>query len=176
LTQLALSQTPSLPAPGDQPRAANSGQAPPLVAFTLAAFSAVIVFLPPEGRIGVPLHDGLALLLGRATFIVPIAFIVTGVLLVVRALRPATPLPRRRLAGTGLIALGMLPSEYLLAGPGTTGLVGRWLGTWLLELLGGPTTVLLLIAVLGLGVLLAFNVRLLRVATGATGWWKDAAS
>jgi hypothetical protein len=138
----------------------------------LAAFSGVIVFLPPEGRIGVPLHDGLALLLGRATFMLPLALVFAGVLFVVRALRPSTPMPRRRLAGIGLVALGVLPSEHLLGNTESTGLIGQWLSIWLLDLLGGPGTLVLLVAVLGVGVLLAFDVKLFR----AGGPWRDAES
>jgi hypothetical protein len=159
---LAIQHTPFLSAPAGEERQIR--QAPPLVAFALAAFFAVMIFLPPEGRIGVPLHDALALLLGRATFMLPVALAVAGVLLVVRALRPSSPIPRRRLVGVGLIASAVLPSEQLLSGPGddSTGLIGRWLSSWLLDLLGGPGTVVVLAAALGLGVLLAFNVRLLR--------------
>jgi hypothetical protein len=104
------------------------------------------------------------------------------VLLVVRALRPSTPLPRRRLVGVGLLALAVLPTQDLLANHAEgTGLVGKWLSTWLLELLGGPGTLVLLVAVLGLGVLLAFDVKLLRGAAalsglGATGSGTDAES
>ena len=128
--------------------------------------------MPPEGRIGVPLHDTLALLLGRATFILPLALVVAGVLLVVRAVRPSTRFPRHRLAGVGLLALALLPSEQLLGGPAddSTGLIGRWLSTWLLDQLGGPGTLVLLVMVLGLGTLLAFDVKLLR------GRQTDAAS
>ena len=139
-----------------------------MIAFALAAFLAVMIFLPPEGRLGVPLHDGLALLLGRATFMVPLALLCAGVLFVVRALRPATPLPRRRLSGVGLIALAVLPSEHLLGNDTSTGLIGQWLSTWLVDLLGGPGTLVLLVAALAIGVLLAFDVNWLRV--------KDAAS
>ncbi|MDQ6670459.1 MAG: DNA translocase FtsK 4TM domain-containing protein [Chloroflexota bacterium] len=149
-----------------------------MAALVLAAFFAVIIFLPPEGRIGAPLHDGLASLLGRASFMLPLALVLAGVLLVIRALRPSTPLPRRRLAGTALLALAVLPSEYLLGGGQSSGLIGQLLSTSLLDLLGGPTTLVLLVVVLGLGVLLAFDVRLLRVvppqAGVSPGQWKDA--
>ncbi|HLZ27868.1 MAG TPA: DNA translocase FtsK 4TM domain-containing protein [Chloroflexota bacterium] len=161
---MAFPQTPTVWAEEREIR-----QAPPLVAFTLAAFFAVMIFLPPEGRIGVPLHDGLGLLLGRATFMVPVTLTLAGVLLVVRALRPSMPLPRRRLAGIGLLALAVLPSEHLLGSTDDgTGLIGKWLSTWLLDLLGGPGTLVLLLAVLGLGVLLAFDVKLLRVGHAAS--------
>jgi DNA translocase FtsK/SpoIIIE-like protein len=157
------SPTPFLPAVPDEGRA-DQRQAPPLVAFVLAAFFAVIIFLPPAGRIGVPLHDALVSLLGRATFMLPLALLFVGVVLVIRAVRPATPLPHRRLAGIGLLALAVLPSEQLLENGTSTGLIGLWLSTWLLDLIGGPGTLVLLVGVLGLGVLLAFDVCLLRAA------------
>jgi 4TM region of DNA translocase FtsK/SpoIIIE len=151
------------------------------VAFILAAFFAVIIFLPAEGRVGVPLHDVLALLLGRATFMLPLALAFAGVLFVVRVVRPSTELPGRRLAGIGLLAVAVLPSEQLLGNDEGAGLIGHWLSAWLLDLIGGPGTLVLLVAVLGLGVLLAFDVRLLRAAkprTGdsAGGQWRDAES
>jgi hypothetical protein len=173
------SSAPFLPSPIDeQEEDSRSRQAPPLLAFILAAFFGVIIFLPPEGRIGVPLHDGLVVLLGRAAYLLPVALVFAGVLLVVRAVRPSVPLPWRRLVGTGLLALGVLPSEYLLgSGESSTGLVGHWLSTWLLELVGGPATTVVLVIVLGLGALLAFDIRLLRVAPlVAAGPWKDAES
>jgi hypothetical protein len=162
---LALPHTPSvtgfLPAPHEEEREVR--QAPPLIAFALAAFFAVMIFLPPEGRIGVPLHDVLVSLLGRATFMLPLALVLAGVLFVVHARRPSTPLPQRRLAGVGLIALAILPSEHLLGNADTgTGLIGKWLSSWLLDLVGGPATLVLLVAGLGLGALLAFDVKLLR--------------
>ena len=39
----------------------------------LAAFCGVIVFLPPEALIAAPLHDGVDVLLGRASFMLPLA-------------------------------------------------------------------------------------------------------
>jgi hypothetical protein len=63
------------------------------------------------------------------------------------------------------MALAVLPSEHLLANADDgTGLIGMWLSTWLLDLLGRPGTLVLLLAVLGLGVLLAFEVRFVRHA------------
>ena len=76
-------------------------------------------------------------------------------------------LPHYRLVGVGLLALAVLPSESLLGGGASAGLIGQWLSTWLLELLGGPGTLVLLVGVLALGVLLAFDVKVLRQ-------WRDA--
>jgi hypothetical protein len=184
---LALHHTPSSapvpPSARDVEVATRQGL--PLAAFVLAAFFAVIIFLPPEGRIAVPLHDALAMLLGRATFMLPVGLLFAGIVLVVRTLRPSMPLPGHRFTGIGLIALAVLPSEHLLASGASdtesTGLIGRWLSTWLVDLLGGPGTLVVLVAALGLGVLLAFDVKLLRVVTArngvpAGGQWRDAES
>jgi hypothetical protein len=131
----------------------------------LAAFCGVIVFLPPEGRISAPLHDAVDILLGRASFMLPLALAFVGVMLIVRQLRPTARLPRRRLIGVGLVAVGVLASEHLLANDREgTGLIGKWLTAWLVDLLGQPFTVVVLVALLILGTLLAFNVRLPRAA------------
>ncbi len=94
----------------------------------------------------------------------PLGLVFVGVLLVVRALRPSTPLPRRRLVGIGLLALAVFPSERLLGSPASMGVLGEWLSTWLLDLLGGPATLVVLVAALGVGVLLAFDIKVLRVS------------
>jgi hypothetical protein len=135
-----------------------------MVALLLAAFSSVIIFLPPEGRIAVPLHDALGVLLGRATFMLPLALAFVGLVSIVSALRPNVALPRRRLVGVALIAIAIPPSEHLLGSGGDgTGLIGNWLSSSLLDLVGGPLTLLVLVSVLGLGTLLAFDLRLIRV-------------
>jgi hypothetical protein len=131
------------------------------VCLLLAAFCGVIVFLPPDGRISAPLHDGLDVLLGRASFMLPLALAFVGVVLLVRQLRPAARLPRRRLVGVVLVAVDVVASEHLLAnGRDGTGLIGQWLTRWLVDLFGPPLTVALLIGVIGVGAALAFNVRL----------------
>jgi hypothetical protein len=146
-----------------------------VVALLLAAFSSVIVFLPPEGRIAVPLHDALVGLLGRATFMLPLALAFVGLVLIVSVLRPNVVLPRRRLVGVVLLAIGVPPSEHLLGSGGDgTGLIGNWLSSLLLELVGGPVTLLVLGCVLGLGTLLAFDVSLFRVARSLKHGTADA--
>jgi hypothetical protein len=130
-------------------------------ALLLAAFCGVIVFLPPEGRIAAPLHDGVDVLLGRASFMLPVALAFVGVVLIVRRLRPNAVIPRRRLVGVTLVAITVLASEHLLANDRQgTGLIGTWLTAWLVDLLGPPFTTVVLVGLLGLGVLLAFDVRL----------------
>lgn len=129
----------------------------------LAAFLAVIIFLPGEGRIAAPLHEGLNVLLGRAAFMLPLALAFVGLLLVVRRARPQLAVPRRRIAGVVLIALAVLPSEHLLGGEQAgSGAIGQWLSSTLIDLFGEAAALLVLLVLLGFGILLAFNVRLPR--------------
>jgi chromate transport protein ChrA len=128
----------------------------------LAAFCAVIVFFPPEGRVAGPLHEFLWVLLGGATFMLPLALAVVGFIQVLHTVRPDVPLPRRRFAGVAIIAIAVAASENLIASAraGTgTGLIGEWLSASLLDLFGGPLTTVLLADLLGSGIVLAFNVK-----------------
>ena len=112
----------------------------------LAAFCAVIVFLPPTGRVAGPLHELFGILLGRATFMLPLALGVVGTLLVLHAWRPDVALPRRRFAGVAVIALAVAASEQLIAHDREgTGLIGEWLSGLLLDLFGAPLTIVLLV-------------------------------
>jgi hypothetical protein len=132
------------------------------VVLLLAAFCAVIVFFPPEGRVAGPLHEFLGVLLGRATFMLPVALAVAGVILILLDQRPDVTVPRRRLAGVGLIALAVAASENLIANGRAdigTGLVGEWLSASLLDLFGAPLTIVLLAVSLGSGILLAFDLK-----------------
>jgi len=92
----------------------------------------------------------------------PLALAVVGVILILHGQRPDVTLPRRRLAGVAVIALAVAASENLIANgrEGTgTGLVGEWLSASLLDLFGGPLTIVLLVVLLGTGVRLAFDVE-----------------
>jgi len=128
----------------------------------VAAFCAVIVFFPPEGRVAGPLHEFLGVLLGRATFMLPVALAVAGIIRILLDQRPDLTLPRRRLAGVGLIALAVAASENLIANgrPETgSGLVGEWLSASLLDLFGWPFTIVLLAVLLSTGVLFVFDLK-----------------
>jgi hypothetical protein len=126
----------------------------------LAACLAIIVFLPPEGRVSVPLHDALEAFLGRATFVLPLGCALGGALLLAHALRPDVLLPRRRLSGVGVLLVAMLTSEHLLGGQRAgTGVVGEWLTRLTLDLLGSAVTVLLLVTALIVGTLMAFDIH-----------------
>jgi hypothetical protein len=157
----------TLPAstPG-QASQARGGSA--LAWLVMAAVAATIVFLPPAGRIAAPLHDAIWAQLGEASFMLPLGLAFVGLVLIVHMLRPNAALPRRRLAGMGLIAVSLLPIEHLLSnGSEGTGLVGRWLSTTLIDLFAAPATLVLLLAVLGVGIWLAFDLRLPRAGRPA---------
>jgi hypothetical protein len=129
----------------------------------LAAFLTVIIFLPGEGRIAGPLHDALYVLLGRAAFMLPLGLALFGALLIVRRLRPGIAFPRRRIAGVGLLALAVLPSEHLLGGDQAgTGAIGQWLLSTFVDLFGEAATLLILVVLLGAGIRLAFDVKMPR--------------
>jgi hypothetical protein len=117
-----------------------------------------VVFFPAEGRVLVPAHDALAALLGQATFVLPLGLGLAGLLGLVRRARPDVVLPRRRLVGVAVITLALLPSERLLGQ--STGIVGNWLTGFLIDLLGGPVTVALILIAVGVGAALTFDVKL----------------
>jgi hypothetical protein len=128
-------------------------------ALLLAAFCAILVFLPPQGQVGAPLHDRITMLLGPATFVLPLGLAFVGLILTVQRVHPTTALPRTRVCGVALVAFGVIAAEHLM---GATSLVGEWLTAWLLDLLGLPLTVFALGCVIGAGTWLAFDVHLPR--------------
>ncbi|MBV8717627.1 MAG: hypothetical protein JO020_26295 [Chloroflexi bacterium] len=127
------------------------------IAILGAAVLSVIVFFPAEGRVLVPLHDVMDALLGQATFVLPLGCALAAALGYARRTRPGVALPRRRLAGLGLITIALLPAEHLLGQ--STGLVGQWFTGFLLDLLGAPVAIAFITALAAVGALLAFDVR-----------------
>ena len=124
------------------------------MAIGIAAVLAVFAFLPPEGFLSGPLHQALAGLLGRSTFVLPVLLVLGG------ALRLAhVPLPRARLVGLVVLTLSVLTAEQLLV-EGDAGVVGRWLAQTALGAVGGIGTAVVLLSGLAAGALLTFGVRL----------------
>jgi hypothetical protein len=123
----------------------------------LAALSGAILFLPPQGRIGAPLHDAITMFFGPATFVLPLALAFVGVLLIVRRVRPGTVLPARRLSGVFLVTIGVVAAEHLLGG---SSLLGAWLTTWLVDSIGPLPTVIIVVGLVAAGTWLAFDLRL----------------
>jgi hypothetical protein len=128
------------------------------VAVLLGLLAAVAVFVPADGRLSLVLHNEAERMLGRASFLVPVTLLIAGVLVLVHRFAPDVTLPRGRLVGLVLLVLAALPAAQLL-GPSVagTGLVGEWLATSLLDWLGAPVTALMLLALIGLGALLALE-------------------
>lgn len=133
----------------------------------LAAITAVIAFFPPEGRVLVPLHGGLQLLLGRAAFLVPLVLAMGAALALTRRARPTLVLLRRRFGGLALLTLALLAGESLLGQ--SSGLVGDWLTTSLRDLIGSPLTAMLVVIALTLGTALALEVNPRRLIWFAKG-------
>jgi hypothetical protein len=125
-----------------------------VVAVALAGLSAVVIFLPPQGYLATPLHDGLGVLFGRLTFALPLLLLLGGL---VRLTRVAVPVGR--LVGLAVLLVVVLASQYLL-GTGDAGLAARWLATLLLDALGGVATGAVLLTGLVIGVLMTFGVVL----------------
>jgi hypothetical protein len=141
------------------------------LALLLAGFLAVIVFIPSEGRIAAPLHALVHALLGRAAFVLPLGLAFVGTLVLVRRLRPSARMPARRLAGIGAIFIAVLAIEHLLPRPADeagTGLLGQWLSTLMLDVLGGPGASLALALLLALGVALTFDLKAALKPSGPT--------
>ncbi len=123
----------------------------------LAALCAIVVFLPGEGRIGAPLHEFVTILLGPTAFALPLALGFVGVLMTVQRVRPRASMPRKRLLGVVLVALGVVAAEHLLGG---ASLLGKWLTSSVVDAFGAPIMVFLVIAAIVAGTWLAFDVHL----------------
>ena len=137
------------------PEADRRAEAVALSATLLAALVAVIVFFPAEGVILTPLHSATDTLFGSSAFVLPLGLALISGLAFARRTRPNVRLPTKRLAGLGLITIGLLPAEDLLGQ--STGMVGEWFTGFLLAVLGGPLTVALTLGLLMAGSALAFD-------------------
>jgi type IV secretory pathway VirB2 component (pilin) len=125
-----------------------------VVAVVLGGLTGVVTFLPAQGFVATPLREGLVTLLGRSVFVLPLLLLLSGVVRLAHV-----PIPRARLTGLGLLLTGVLVSEHLLRA-GDAGLIGQWLSNMLLDAVGGIATAVLLLAILAVGGLLTFGVRL----------------
>ncbi len=145
-----------------------------LLAVVLGVFLGIVVFLPAEGRVAAPVHDLVALLLGRAVFLLPIGLFVGGVTSLVRSFMPEAPIPHARLVGAALLAFALPPALHLAGLESQQslaraqaheggGYVGHWISTGLLDWVGGPATVALLACAFGVGLLLLFDVTVAQV-------------
>ena len=139
------------------PEADRRAEAVGATAALLAAILAVVVFLPSDGRVLVPVHQALDGLFGSATFVIPLGLVLASIIAFARRRQPQLALPKRRLVGLALITIGLLPAERLLGQ--STGLVGEWFTGFLLELFGTPLATVLTAALMGLGIVFTFNIR-----------------
>jgi 4TM region of DNA translocase FtsK/SpoIIIE len=129
-----------------------------VVGVGLGLFVTVVLIVPAEGRIGVPMREGLSHLLGSSAFLLPVALILGGVVTLVHSLAPDVQLPFSRLFGLALLAVASLPTRHLLAAD-SAGVIGATLGSVALDLVGGPATVFVMLLMLLIGALLTFDIR-----------------
>ena len=128
----------------------------------IAAFLAIIIFLPPEGRLAVPLHATVDRMLGRAAFVLPLGCGVAGAILVARSVSPGLAVPVRRLFGAAILLLAVLVAEQLLSGARDSdgsGVLGAWLSRTLVDLCGMVLTSALVLVGLVAGVTLVFGLK-----------------
>ncbi len=130
------------------------------VALFVAAVLLVIVLAPPEGRVLTPLHGLLEALLGGTAFLLPISLVLVGGIALIQRARPGAVLPRQRLAGLGVLTVTVVVGEHLLGQ--STGLIGSWFTGFLVGIFGETVTIVATLALIGLGVALAFNLKLKR--------------
>jgi hypothetical protein len=128
-----------------------------LCATLLTAIMVVLVFFPAEGRVLVPIHEALNAFLGQTTFVLPLGLTLLSALAFARRLRPGLRVPRARLVGLGLITIALLPADHLLGA--STGLVGDWLTSTLINAVGEPFAIALTSGLVLLGSGLAFNIK-----------------
>jgi 4TM region of DNA translocase FtsK/SpoIIIE len=129
-----------------------------VVAVGLGLFLMVLLVLPAEGLVARPLRDWLWHLFGQAAFVVPIAMLLGGVVVLARTLAPDARLPYSRMVGLSTLALASLPVQHLIASE-SAGLAGHGMARLLLDLIGQPATVFVLAVTLLVGVVLTFDVR-----------------
>jgi hypothetical protein len=123
-----------------------------VLALFCATLTAVVLFLPAEGWLATPLHDGLFGVLGRTSFAVPLLLVLTGILILRRGRRT----PTLRLIGLGVLGATALPAEHFLA-PQSAGALGEALANALLSAVGGTGAALILVPGLVLGTFLVFK-------------------
>ena len=124
-----------------------------------------------SGAVGEPTRRIIALAVGWTAPLLPLWPIALGLMAFIKALRPAYCVPRGRIWGAALAYLALIGLAHLLPVGDTGGLaraqegsggglVGFALGTGLSDALGPAAAALLLVAGLGLGVMLAFDITL----------------
>jgi hypothetical protein len=129
-----------------------------VIAVGFGLFMLVLLILPAEGRLAALTRDLLVRLFGSSAFVSPVALVLGGAVALARSLAPQATLPYTRLAGLGCLALATLPTQHLIVSE-SGGLIGSAIGNLLVDLVGGPATVFVLVLTLVIGALLTFDVR-----------------
>jgi S-DNA-T family DNA segregation ATPase FtsK/SpoIIIE len=131
---------------------------------------AAVLALPGGGSVAAPVHDALFTWLGVAAWLVAAAALVAGVrMLGSRGWSGGI----QGAAGSLLTALALL--GFLgLVDPGSAGRVGQRLGPGLGQRLGDAAAGTTWLVIACLGLVLAVELRVGRVAAALRGWWAEA--
>jgi S-DNA-T family DNA segregation ATPase FtsK/SpoIIIE len=131
---------------------------------------AAVLALPGGGSVAAPIHDGLFTWLGVGAWLLAAAPLVAGVRMI-GAQNWSGGI--QGAAGSLLTAVALL--GFLgLVDPGTAGRVGQRLGPGLGNRLGGAAAGTAWLVVASLGLVLAVELRVGRVAAALRAWWAEA--
>jgi S-DNA-T family DNA segregation ATPase FtsK/SpoIIIE len=130
---------------------------------------AAVLALPGGGSIAARVHDWLFATFGAGAWLAAAGFVVAGVRV----------LGRRGWTGGLLGGLGSLVTVFAslgflgLAAPGSAGVVGQHLGPGIGARLGDAATAASMLVVACLGLVLAVELRVGRIAAAAARWWAE---
>ncbi len=130
---------------------------------------AAVLALPGGGSIASRVHDWLFSTFGAGAWLAAAGFVVVGVRV----------LGRRGWTGVLLGALGSLVTVLAslgflgLAAPGSAGAVGQRLGPGVGDRLGGAAAAATMLVIACLGLVLAVELRVGRIAAAVAAWWAE---
>ncbi|HZS14917.1 MAG TPA: DNA translocase FtsK [Candidatus Dormibacteraeota bacterium] len=140
-----------------------------VAAIGLGLILAAVLALPGGGSIASRVHDWLFATFGAGAWLAAAGFVVAGVRV----------LGRRGWTGGLLGALGSLVTVFAslgflgLAAPGSAGVVGQHLGPGIGARLGDAATAASMLVLACLGLVLAVELRVGRIAAAVAAWWAE---
>ena len=140
-----------------------------VAAIGLGVILAAVLALPGGGSIASRVHDWLFDTFGAGAWLTAAGFVVVGVRV----------LGKRGWTGGLLGAIGSLVTVFAslgflgLAAPGSAGSVGQRLGPGIGDRLGDAATAASMLVVACLGLVLAVELRVGRIAAAVAGWWAE---
>src|SRR5438132_1795741 len=128
---------------------------------------ATVLAVPGGGTVARPVHDGFLQLLGAGAWLAAAGLVVAGVRILAERTWTGGLLGAMGSAVTTVSVLGLLG----LAASGSAGWMGQRIGPGLAHRLGSAGTGSALVVAASLGLVLAVELRMRRLAAAAGGWW-----